>query len=56
MSRPEPSLYDRVGGEADFVALVDRFSERVERDPVRRRGAGRARRRGGDDAREPARL
>jgi truncated hemoglobin YjbI len=33
MSRPEPSLYDRVGGEADFVALVDRFSERVERDP-----------------------
>ena len=33
MSQPEPSLYDRVGGEAFFVALVDRFYEAVERDP-----------------------
>jgi hemoglobin len=36
MSAPESSLYDRVGGEAYFVALVDRFSEHVERDPVLR--------------------
>jgi hemoglobin len=36
MSAPESSLYDRVGGEAYFVALVDRFYERVERDPVLR--------------------
>lgn len=33
MSQPEPSLYDRVGGEAYFVALVDRFYEGVEREP-----------------------
>jgi hemoglobin len=33
MSLPEPSLYDRVGGESFFVALVDRFYEGVERDP-----------------------
>ena len=33
MSQPEPSLYDRVGGEAYFAALVDRFYEGVERDP-----------------------
>ena len=33
MSQPEPSLYDRVGGEAYFVALVDRFYDGVERDP-----------------------
>jgi hemoglobin len=36
MSHAEASLYDRVGGEAYFVALVDRFYERVERDPVLR--------------------
>ncbi|HEX5558363.1 MAG TPA: hypothetical protein VFX13_12155 [Gaiellales bacterium] len=36
MSAPESSLYDRVGGQAYFVALVDRFQEHVERDPVLR--------------------
>jgi len=36
VSPREPSLYDRVGGEAYFVALVDRFYEGVERDPVLR--------------------
>jgi hypothetical protein len=36
MSAPESSLYDRVGGQAYFVALVDRFHEHVERDPVLR--------------------
>jgi hemoglobin len=44
MSAPESSLYDRVGGQAYFVALVDRFHEHVERDPVLRPTWGRARR------------
>jgi len=30
------TLYDRVGGAAYFVALVERFYDRVERDPVLR--------------------
>jgi hemoglobin len=33
---PEPSLYDEVGGDAFFVALVDRFYQRVATDPVLR--------------------
>jgi hemoglobin len=33
MSQPAPSLYDRVGGDAYFVALVDRFYGGVEGDP-----------------------
>jgi len=33
---PDSSLYDRVGGEAWFVALVDRFYDLVEGDPVLR--------------------
>jgi hemoglobin len=28
------SVHDSVGGEAFFVALVDRFYDRVEKDPV----------------------
>jgi hemoglobin len=32
----ETSLYERVGGDAYFVALVDRFYDRVEDDPVLR--------------------
>lgn len=37
MSDPSgPSLYERVGGEPFFVALVDRFYEGVEADPVLR--------------------
>jgi hemoglobin len=31
-----PSLYDRVGGDAYFTELVDRFYDRVEADPVLR--------------------
>jgi hemoglobin len=30
------SLYDRVGGEPYFVALVERFYDRIERDPLLR--------------------
>lgn len=30
------TLYDRAGGDAFFVALVDRFYEAVEQDPVLR--------------------
>jgi hemoglobin len=33
---PRPSGYDRWGGEAFFVALVDRFYEGVEGDPLLR--------------------
>ncbi len=36
MSAPESSLYDRVGGQAYFVALDDRFCEHVDGDPVLR--------------------
>jgi hemoglobin len=32
----DSSLYDRVGGEAWFVDLVDRFYDLVENDPVLR--------------------
>lgn len=31
------SLYDRLGGDAFFVGLVDRFYDAVEQDPVLRR-------------------
>jgi hemoglobin len=36
--RPEPetTLYDEVGGEAFFAALVDRFYQQVALDPVLR--------------------
>lgn len=34
--RLSDSVFDRVGGEAWFVALVDRFYQRVETDPVLR--------------------
>jgi hemoglobin len=34
--RSRASLYERVGGEAYFVALVERFYERVEGDPLLR--------------------
>ena len=30
------SLYERVGGEAFFTSLVDRFYDQVERDPLLR--------------------
>jgi hemoglobin len=33
---PAETVYDAVGGEPFFVALVDRFYEAVERDPVLR--------------------
>jgi hemoglobin len=33
---PDESLYQRVGGEAYFVALIDRFYESVEGDPALR--------------------
>ena len=33
---PEPSLYDRVGGQAFFDGLVDRFYEGVAGDPLLR--------------------
>jgi hemoglobin len=33
---PTGSFYERVGGEAWFVALVERFYDRVEEDPVLR--------------------
>ena len=39
VSDPQPSqstLYDRVGGEAYFIELVESFYNRVERDPVLR--------------------
>jgi len=37
MSQPEPStLFDLVGGEAWFVALVDRFYDGVADDPLLR--------------------
>jgi hemoglobin len=35
-TRSEPSLYERVGGEGYFVALVERFYDRVEGDEVLR--------------------
>jgi hemoglobin len=33
----EPNLYEAVGGTPFFAALVDRFYDRVENDPVLRR-------------------
>ena len=35
-SLPEETLYQRVGGDAYFVALVERFYQGVEDDPVLR--------------------